>query len=107
MTPELEQQLCQLNPFQDEEMDSLLRDVLRRQNSMSSISEVLRSFIEIITQETMRPVDILKNAIFFQIWKFVKQIDFLSNVKEKHCIIRRLSLLSQEAKDEETDWPKP
>lgn len=43
MAPEHERQLIQLNPFEDKEMDLLLRDILRRQGYWSS-SELGRHF---------------------------------------------------------------
>ena len=78
MTPRHEQQLNELKPFNNEELDSLFRDVLKRQNSKSSLYGILKNLVTIffITEEKareMRSIKILKTPVFFEVWKFVTQ----------------------------------
>ena len=83
MTRKHKQQLIQFTPFGDKEMDSLMRDVLKRHDSMSSLAGVQRNLIDIIfTREkakTMTNKEILETPVFLKIWKFVTQSDLLNS----------------------------
>ena len=103
MTRKHKEHLVRFTPFGDQEMDSLMRDVLKRHDSMSSLAGVQRNLIDVIfTREkakTMTTKEILETPVFFKIWKFVTQSD-LSNSKHRDAFSKSVHRLLKRKRQE-------